>query len=148
MVKKVAVDSGVRNSNATDGNATDAAKNYHLIAQWARYVVLPSYFGLLSVLSINTLVVPTCDRDPNTVIWLIQIGPLVMFVHGVITQNVRSHVWIAFLCLGYFLLSVNAVFSCPTLLSGIENGLIFLLFCSATLYIRWRSKELKLMELL
>jgi len=125
---------------------TGSAEDYQPLAAASRAVVLFSYFALLLVFSIGTLWLPSCNRSPNTVIWLIHIVPLLLFLPGLLRQNTRSHVWVAFICNGYFLVSVNAVFACPTVLAGIEIALTVLLFISATLFIRWRSRELALSQ--
>jgi len=70
--------------------------------------------------------------------------PLLIFLPGLLRQNTRTHVWVAFICNGYFLVSVNAIFACPTALAAIEIALTVILFISATLFIRWRSRELAL----
>ena len=120
------------------------AKNtdYRALADGARIGVLLSYFSLIVVFSLTTMVFPSCERSPNTVIWLIHLLPLLMFIRGVLRRNVRSHVWLAFISLGYFLGSVNAIFACPGILAAVEVALIVVLFVTSTMYIRWRSRQL------
>lgn len=121
---------------------TTAGPNYAMLAQRTRLLVLGSYFGLMLVFTLSTLLLPSCNKQPNTVIWVLHILPLLMFVGGVLRQNTRTHVWLAFVSLGYFMLSVTAVLACSSPLMIIETALIVLLFCSSTAFIRWRSREL------
>jgi uncharacterized membrane protein len=108
----------------------------------SRKLVLLCFFGLPVVFTLSLLVVPGCGRQPSTVIWLLHMLPLLLFVVGVIRQNVRTHVWLCFVMLGYFLLAVQNIFVCQSLLSAIEVALIVVLFISAMMYIRWRSRAL------
>jgi uncharacterized membrane protein len=124
-------------------SATIDSTDYKRLAAGARIGVLVSYFGMLLVFSLTTMVLPSCQRSPNWVIWLIHLLPLLMLVRGVMNRNVRSHVWLSFLSLGYFMASVNGIFACPTFLTGLEIVLEVMLFVTTTMYIRWRSRELK-----
>ncbi|MFT5580589.1 MAG: putative membrane protein [Paraglaciecola psychrophila] len=125
---------------------TGSAEDYQPLAAASRWIVLFSYFALLLVLSIGTMWLPSCNRSPNTVIWLIYIVPLLVFLPGLLRQNTRSHVWVAFLCNGYFLVAVNTIFACPSALLGVEIALTVVLFTSAALFTRWRSRELALAQ--
>jgi uncharacterized membrane protein len=116
--------------------------NYESLARRTRYFVLSSYFGLLMVFTLNTLVWPSCNKHPNTVIWLIHMLPVLLFLSGVLKRNVRTHVWLSFISLGYFLAAVPTVFVCHSVLPILETLLIVQLFTSAMLYVRWRSREL------
>ena len=117
--------------------------DYKPLADRARLGALVCYIGLLVVFTLTTMIMPSCERSPNWVIWLIHVLPLLMLVHGVIYKNVRSHVWLSFISLGYFMASVNGMFACPDFLMAVEISLEVSLFVTATMYIRWRSRELK-----
>ena len=125
----------------------DSLPKYQKLAQLARYGVLLSYFGLLVTFSLSALWWPSCDRSPSAIIWSIHVVPLLLFVHGIVKKNVRTHVWVSFICLGYFLVSVNAVFACPDVFTGIEIFLISVLFTTSTMYIRCYSREQKLQQM-
>ena len=119
---------------------------FDVLARYSRICVLVSCAGLLLVFTLSTLVWPSCNRNPNTVMWGIHLLPVLLFVPGIIKKNVRSHVWLTFILLGYFMTSVNTAFACTSALTVIEVGLIVILFISAMLYIRWQSKALKQSE--
>lgn len=115
---------------------------YAELAVWSRRAVWFSYIGLLVVLSLIILVWPSCNREPNPVIWAIQVGILACFLPGMIKQHVRTHVWLAFILMGYFMGSVSTVFACASTLLVAEVILTVALFIATMLYIRWRSKQL------
>ena len=119
-----------------------STSDYENWSRRCRQLVLLCFFGLPVVFTLSLLVVPGCGRQPSIVIWLLHMLPLLLFVLGVIRQNVRTHVWLCFVMLGYFLLAVQNIFVCQSLLSAIEVALIVVLFISAMMYIRWRSRAL------
>ncbi|MEE8057074.1 MAG: DUF2069 domain-containing protein [Pseudomonadales bacterium] len=116
---------------------------YQLLSRRSRAVVLVSFFGLLAVFTVSTLIVPSCNRNPNVVIWVLHILPLLMFLPSILQQNVRAHAWLTFVLLGHFMASVSTAFACTSALMLIEVALISVLFIAAMLYIRWRSRETK-----
>ena len=78
-------------------------------------------------------------------IWLLKLLPLLLFLPGMLNDNLRSFIWLCFVCLGYFLILVQRVFAQPDSLLVI-GGLIavVILFIAAMLYVRWRARELRL----
>ena len=68
--------------------------------------------------------------------------PLLIFTMGIIKQSWRSHIWLCFLLLWYFLANINNLFLQKNLvLDSIELALIVILFVSAMFYCRW-AKDL------
>lgn len=118
---------------------------YTVVAARSRSAVLINYAALLIVFTINTLLVPSCNREPNTAIWLLHTVPLLIFLPGLIRQSPRVLVWLTFILLGHFMASVSIAFACTSVLMLIEVVLIVLLFISTMMYIRWRSRELRLL---
>ena len=125
-----------------------STSNYENWSRRCRQLVLLCFFGLPVVFTLSLLVVPGCGRQPSIVIWLLHMLPLLLFVLGVIRQNVRTHVWLCFVMLGYFLLAVQNIFVCQSVLSAIEVALIVVLFISAMMYVRWRSRALAAAQIL
>lgn len=78
-------------------------------------------------------------------IWLLKLLPLLLFLRGMLSDNLRSFIWLCFVCLGYFLILVQRVFAQPDNLLVI-GGLVavVILFIAAMLYVRWRARELRL----
>ncbi len=119
------------------------SKDYAPLARASRLVAIVSYVALLLLFSCSTVLFPSCGRQPNWVIWLLHMLPLLLFLSTLIGQNPRSYVWLAFISLGYFAVSVTSVFGCAGLLAVLEVLLICSLFIAATCYVRWRSRELR-----
>ncbi|MEZ5503166.1 MAG: DUF2069 domain-containing protein [Halioglobus sp.] len=77
-------------------------------------------------------------------IWSLKLLPLLMFLPGMLRDNLRSFIWLCFICLGYFLILVQRIFAQP------DNALVItglvavvVLFTAAMLYVRWRARELR-----
>ena len=77
-------------------------------------------------------------------IWLLKLLPLLLFLPGMRKDNLRSFIWLCFVCLGYFLILVQRIFAQPGSLLVI-GGLVavVVLFVAAMLYVRWRARELR-----
>ena len=59
-------------------------------------------------------------------------------------DNLRSYIWLCFICLGYFLVLVQRVFAQPEsvlVISGLTA--VVVLFNAAMMYVRWRARELR-----
>ncbi len=119
------------------------SNDYQVLAKRSRQVTQVSYWLLLLVLLVNTVVAPSCNREPNWVILVVQLALVLVFLPGMLKQNVRSYIWLSLILLMMFLASVSTAFACTTLLTVTEVFLIIALFIAAMLYIRWRSRELK-----
>jgi uncharacterized membrane protein len=80
-------------------------------------------------------------------IWVLKVLPLLLFLPGMLRDNLRSFIWLCFVCLGYFLILVQRMFAQPESLL-VAGGLlaVVLLFVAAMLYVRWRARELRLLE--
>jgi len=75
---------------------------------------------------------------------VLHVIPLLVFMPGVARDNLRSVIWLCFVIMGYFVLAVLAAFAQPhnaTAIAGIV--IVVLLFIVATLYIRFRGRELR-----
>ena len=84
--------------------------NYKMLARRSRLITLICLTGLLVVVAIDTLIMPTRDRSPNVVVWLILSLPLLIFVPGVRRGSVNSFAWLSFVSLLYFAQSVTSLF--------------------------------------
>lgn len=118
-------------------------RNYQKLSSYSRSVVWASYVGLLLVLSLNTVVWPSCGREPSVVILVIQLALLLAFLPGILRKNLRSHIWLTFVLLGFFMASVSVAFACQSFLTVSEVMLTSVLFIAAMLYVRWHSMALK-----
>jgi uncharacterized membrane protein len=77
-------------------------------------------------------------------IWVLKVMPLLLFLPGMRKDNLRSYIWLCFVCLGYFMILVQRIFAQPDSLL-VVSGLVavVILFIAAMLYVRWRARELR-----
>ena len=77
-------------------------------------------------------------------IWVLKLLPLLLFLPGMLKDNVRSFIWLCFVCLGYFLILVQRIFAQPDSMLVIAGLVaVVVLFNAAMLYVRWRARELR-----
>lgn len=115
-------------------------------ARWADrcgWVVWGSYLGLLLAVTLATLVMPSGERAPNPTVWLLVSVPLLILLPGLWRGRVTTHIWLCFVSLFYFLRGMDGLASYRSALDVIELSLSIVLFCSALLYVRWRSRALR-----
>jgi uncharacterized membrane protein len=77
-------------------------------------------------------------------IWALKVVPLLLFLPGMLNDNLRSFIWLCFVCLGYFLVLVQRIFAQPdnpVVIAGLIC--VVILFNAAMLYVRWRARELR-----
>jgi uncharacterized membrane protein len=77
-------------------------------------------------------------------IWVLKLLPLLLFLPGMLKDNLRSFIWLCFVCLGYFLILVQRIFAQPdNVLVIVGLVAVVVLFIAAMLYVRWRARELR-----
>ena len=77
-------------------------------------------------------------------IWMLKLLPLMIFLPGMLKDNLRSFIWLCFVCLGYFIILVQRLFAQPgSLLPIIGMVAVVVLFTAAMFYVRWRARELR-----
>lgn len=70
--------------------------------------------------------------------------PLLIFLPGMVRENLRSYVWLCFVSLLYFIALVERLFAQPdSLLATAGMIAVVSLFISSMLFVRWRARELK-----
>ncbi|MGK0501010.1 MAG: putative membrane protein [Oceanicoccus sp.] len=116
---------------------------YQSLSKNSRRMMLISFIGLLGAISLGTLVWPSCERDPNAVVWSIQMLLLLPFLPSMLSQKLRTLIWLTFILLGFFMTSVTTAFACPNVLAISEVMLTVVLFISIMMYVRWRAREMK-----
>ena len=80
-------------------------------------------------------------------IWMLKLLPLLMFLPGMLKDNLRSYIWLCFVCLGYFIILVQRMFAQPdSLLVIIGMVAVVVLFNAGMMYVRWRAQELRINE--
>ena len=78
------------------------------------------------------------------IVWLFKLGPLLLFLPGMLKDNLRSFIWLCFVCLLYFIVLVQRLFVVPgDGLAIVGTFAVVSLFIAAMLYVRWRARELR-----
>lgn len=78
------------------------------------------------------------------ILWLGKTIPLLIFLPGMARDNLRSYLWLCFVCLLYFLVLVERLFAQPQSLLAVTGMIaVVVLFISSMLFVRWRARELK-----
>ena len=95
--------------------------SYRQLASISQRTVLISYAALLFIFIYSTLLMPSCDRQPNLFLALLHLVPMLCFLPGMLRHNVRSYVWVCFLSLGYFIVAVGNAFGCTTFINVLGN---------------------------
>ncbi len=107
-----------------------------LTALWWR-LALVSYVALVGV-----EIADSASQQAPWPVWLVKTGPLLVFLPGLLKDNLRSYIWLCFVCLMYFLALVLRLFAMPGELWGIVGTIcVVSLFCSAMLYVRHRARD-------
>lgn len=84
--------------------------NYEVLAQRCRRITFFCLVGLLVVIAIDTVIMPSRDRSPNAVVWVLLSLPLVIFLPGLHRGAINSFAWLSFVSLLYFAQSVTSLF--------------------------------------
>ena len=78
------------------------------------------------------------------IIWVAVLLPLMIFLPGMLRNNLRSFIWLCFVLLLYFMRLVIALFESPTDPLAITGmAAVVVLFVAAMMYVRWRARELR-----
>lgn len=77
-------------------------------------------------------------------IWLAKALPLLIFLPGMLKDNLRSYIWLCFVSLLYFIALVERLFARPdSTLAALGMLAVVTLFIAAMFFVRWRARELK-----
>lgn len=122
----------------------------------ARRTTLLSYVGLLLVLLFGCLGITTLDENwikdlsAKVVLWLLFSSGLLLVAPGIIREKKRSHQWLCFILLIYFIWAVQALLAQPVDTSiqppdkTVEAAaLIFIVLCfiAAMMTVRWADQR-------
>jgi uncharacterized membrane protein len=81
------------------------------------------------------------------IIWLGKVLPLLIFLPGMLKDNLRSFIWLCFVSLLYFVALVERLFAQPgSWLAIIGMVAVVILFTAAMFYVRWRARELRAID--
>ena len=108
---------------------------------FAAAVMKLSYIGFLITLTLGTWVWMQEGRQPSVTIWIIRLLPILIFAPVVFKAKLRGIAWMCFASLLYFVMAVTeALSSLAIWFNYVELAMVVILFCSATVYIRWQAK--------
>ena len=109
-----------------------------------RRLALSAYFGLLLYFFANTAIVTPGFTLATPVIWLIQTLPLLIFLKGLLQNNLRTYAWMCFVVLLYFTHGVLLAFDPPWRWLGVTEVLLcVIMFVAMILYIRQYREHFK-----
>jgi uncharacterized membrane protein len=113
--------------------------------QYYHYAALTGYFGLFGLLMLwNTVLAPS-SRFPVAMVLLVLVTPLLLPLKGLLSANLKSCAWTAYLSLIYFIHGTGEVYSNENerLLASLEVIFSLLLFFGATFYVRFSGRARK-----
>lgn len=109
-----------------------------------RRLALSAYFGLLLYFFANTAIVTPGFTLATPVIWLIQTLPLLIFLKGLLQNNLRTYAWMCFVVLLYFTHGVLLAFDPQRRWLGVTEVLLCeIMFVAMISYIRQYREHFK-----
>ncbi len=112
---------------------------------WARPSDKAHVFTWLSwALLLAVQVVDAWMHHQPWIFWLARLLPLLLFLPGMLKNNLRSYIWLCFVSLLYFIALVERLVARPdSALSIVGMCAVVTLFIAAMMFVRWRARELK-----
>jgi uncharacterized membrane protein len=111
----------------------------------SRQAVMATYFGLMGLFTGDALV-SMLSGAPLAVaifLWLFRILPLIIFLPGIRRGDLRTHAWLSFVVLLFFVHAVVTAFLPDELLYGVIYALLCTaLFTAIVVYIRVARRHL------
>ena len=106
-------------------------------ARLTAWISWASYLGLVVV-----QVLDSAAQQAPWPVWLFKLLPLLIFLPGILRENLRSYIWLCFVCLIYFLALTLRLFAVPgDVLGAVGMLCVIALFCSAMVFVRLRARE-------
>lgn len=113
----------------------------------ARTCALIGYFGLFVLLMVWIIWFRPIDSPhlPASLSLLLQVGPLMFPLRGMLHGRAYTHAWVSFLALFYLFLGITEAWtgSNQPLLPALEIVFSTLLYLGGMFYARFRGKQLK-----
>ena len=118
--------------------------DYSTLGRYALRMATAAQIGLIAMMLVTTVVVPSGGRAPNWTVGLMLSLPLLVLLPGVARGIVSTHIWASFVSMLYFAIAVTNLFlPRRSVFDIVELLLASTLFTTAMLYARWRSRELR-----
>lgn len=105
--------------------------------RFSRRLIQMSLGCLLLALLLNSLALTVRPGMTTFIIWLVQSLPILVFIPGLAKSHLRTHAWLSFVTLIYFIHGTLVAFSPERLLIGLLETLSTIsLFIALIIYIR------------
>ena len=109
----------------------------------ARQLALLSFWALVLLLTAEVAGIGRLQPLTRAVLWAVWVLPLLLFLPGLARGAWKSHLWLCFVVMVYFTVSVSELFDPRrNLADWAELAAIVVLFTASMLYARWRQREL------
>ncbi|MDH5485273.1 MAG: DUF2069 domain-containing protein [Gammaproteobacteria bacterium] len=109
-----------------------------------RWLTLAGYFGLMALIFYRHLVSGQTAPEQISVLLLIQLGPLMFPLRGLLHGKLYTHAWSMYLALFYFVIGIWYAGAEHTRTFGIMFSSLSLVFFTGTVfYTRFRAKQEK-----
>ncbi|MFZ1292921.1 MAG: DUF2069 domain-containing protein, partial [Pseudomonadales bacterium] len=109
----------------------------------AQRVALACYAMLILLLSIEVFGIVRLEPASRAFWWVISIGPLIVFLPGLLRGAWKTYLWLCFVLLAYFMFTVDELFRTPAdSREWLELLCNVILFNAAMFYARWRQREI------
>lgn len=108
------------------------------LIEQSRNAVILTYCVLLLTYTLYSLwQIPGGNVTAIIFLWLLKVVPLLIFMPGLRKRHLRTHAWLSFVVLLYFVVGVQTAFVEETRVYGIVvTVLLSALFCALVTYIR------------
>jgi len=114
------------------------------IIKLSRLITLLGYFGLLTFIPLWYLLIEPIEARFISMTILIQMGPLLFPLRGILHGRVYTHAWSMYLALFYFIVGIWYAGDSSTRLFGIIFSLLSVMFfVGSMLYTRFQGKAEK-----
>jgi len=109
-----------------------------------RWLTLISYFGLMILIFCWHLWIKPLEPQFISITLLIQLGPLMFPLRGILHGKAYTHAWAAYMALFYFIIGIwNASAEASRVFGVLISTLSFIFFTGCVFYARYSSKETK-----
>ncbi|MGB4246362.1 MAG: DUF2069 domain-containing protein [Pseudohongiellaceae bacterium] len=108
------------------------------LIEQSRNAVIAIYCVLLLTYTLHSVwQIPGGNIPAIVFLWLLKVVPLLIFMPGLRKRHLRTHAWLSFVVLLYFIVGVQTAFVAETRIYGIAITLLLSgLFCALVVYIR------------